>query len=84
MKVHVSQVVFSEDTKRKGSELYALKKKFRDKSNINKREEIRKDIIDFLNKTTMIEMEAISGYMKYLDPNEASEDYTEFTKIINT
>ena len=41
MNAHVSQVVFSEDTKKKGSELYALKKKFRDKSNISKREEIR-------------------------------------------
>ena len=84
MKAHVSQVVFSEDTKKKGSELYALKKKFRDKANINKREEIKQNIIDFLNKTTMTEMEAISGYIKYLDPNEAAEDYKEFTNIINT
>ena len=80
MKAHVSQVIFSEDTKKKSSELYALKKKFRDKSNISKREEIRQNIIDFLNKTTMTEMEAISGYMKCLDPNAAFDDYKEFTK----
>ena len=80
MKAHISQVIFSEDTKKKGSELYALKKKFRDKSNISKREEIRQNIIDFLNKTTMTEMEAISGYIKCLDPNAAFDDYKEFTK----
>ena len=81
MKAHVSQVVFSEDTKKKGSELYALKKKFKDKSNISKREEIRQNIIDFLNKTTMTEMKAISGYMKCLDPNAAFDNYEEFIKV---
>ena len=81
MKAHVSQVVFSEDTKKKGSELYAIKKKFRDKANISKREEIRQNIIDFLNKRTMTEMEAISGYMKCLDPNTTFDDYEEFIKV---
>ena len=28
----------------------------------------------------MTEMEAISGYMKCLDPNAAFDDYKEFTK----
>ena len=81
MKAHVSQVIFSEDTKKKSSELYSLKKKFRDKANISKREEIRRTIIDFLNKRTMTEMEAISGYMKCLDPNTTFDDYEEFIKV---
>lgn len=83
MKAHVSEVIFSEDTKKKGSELHALKQQLRDKANISKREEIRKKVIDFLNKTTMTEMQAISAYMRFLDPEMTIADFNAFIEANN-
>ena len=76
MKAHVSEVVFSEDTKKRGSELHS-------KSNISKREEIRQKIIDFLNKTSMTEMKAISAYMRFLDPDMTVADFKAFIEANN-
>lgn len=83
MKAHVSEVVFSEDTKKRGSELHALKLQLRNKSNISKREEIRQKIIDFLNKTSMTEMKAISAYMRFLDPDMTVADFKAFIEANN-